>query len=245
MEEKKGFNQMLNQLTPVQTFALGLTQGLLVLCTIGFFMLLVGGISINSETVMAEGTPTIVNPTPTAAAGQVAPRVVDAKVDHILGNKDAKVTIIEYTDIDCPYCKRFQTTMNEVVEKYGDKVRVVLRQFPLDGLHPNARTKALATECAGAQGKFWEFIDILFDRGTDVSRLAAVAGELRLNVNTFNSCLADKSFASKVQADESDAQKTGGQGTPHSLIVGPNGEVQVIKGAQPLEQIEQMLLPLL
>ena len=92
--------------------------------------------------------------------GIAVPPVTDT--DHVRGDAGAKVTIIEYSDFDCPYCSRFHTTMNQVVQQYSGQVRWVYRHFPLDNLHPDARAKAVASECAGEQGKFWEFADAAF-----------------------------------------------------------------------------------
>ncbi|MBU0660862.1 DsbA family protein [Patescibacteria group bacterium] len=249
MEEKKGINSMLEQLSPSQVFGLGIIEGLLVLCTVGFFILLsmqFGGAAKTGDTPTVV-TPTVVQPTEQVA---VKPRPVDPKVDHIRGNKDSDVSLIVYTDIECPYCKRFHGTMQEVMDKYGDQVRWVHRQFPLDSLHQNARTEAIATECAGLQGKFWEYTDLVFERtksndGLDVTTLPALAGELGLNVTTFKSCLDNKDTAGKVEADEKDAQATGGRGTPHGVIVGADGEAVVIRGAEPFASIEQKIQAML
>lgn len=240
---------MVIRLTPVQMFLTGLVGGVLVLCTVGFFILL--GMTLGDDTKgkTLAGNPT---PTPTQAVDGEEPaaiqvRAVDEKTDHIRGDKDAKVTIVTFTDLECPFCKRFHDTTNQLMQKYGDKVRLVYRHFPLDQLHSQARTEAIATECAGEQGKFWEFTDIIFKEttsndGLNLSKLPDYAKQVGVkDINKFNKCLADKKFADKVQADEQDAQGAGAQGTPYSVIVGPNGEMVPVNGAQPLAAVEATL----
>lgn len=84
------------------------------------------------------------------------------KDDHIMGASKPKVTLIEYSDFECPFCQRFHPTVKQLAAKYPNDVAVVYRHFPLESIHPNARGYAVASECAGAQGKFWEFADTLF-----------------------------------------------------------------------------------
>ncbi len=84
------------------------------------------------------------------------------KDDHITGAKKPKVTLIEYSDFECPFCQRFHPTVKQLLEKYPDDVAVVFRHFPLESIHPNARGYAVASECAAEQGKFWEFTDSIF-----------------------------------------------------------------------------------
>lgn len=84
------------------------------------------------------------------------------KNDHIMGAKKPKVTLIEYSDFECPFCQRFHPTIKQIAAKYPNDVAVVYRHFPLESIHPNARGYAVASECAGQQGKFWEFADTLF-----------------------------------------------------------------------------------
>lgn len=89
-------------------------------------------------------------------------RPVDPQRDHIRGSRDAPVTLLEYSDLECPFCKQFHTTLQRATQEYDGKVRWVYRHFPLDALHSKARKEAEAAECAAAQGKFWEFLDRLF-----------------------------------------------------------------------------------
>lgn len=244
----RGSSNPLGGMSQTQMFVFGIISGILVLCTIGFFILLgimMNGGSFGSGTPSAAG-PNIVAPNPNPAPGanpQISVRPVDSKTDHIRGNKDAKVSIVTYTDFECPFCKRFHPTMEQIIAQYGDDVRWVYRQLPLDSLHAQARSEALATECAAEQGKFWELADLIFEKtpsndGLDLTQMSNYAKEIGLNVNKFNECWNSQKYASAVQEDEADAQNAGAQGTPYSVVIGPNGELVPVNGAQPYAQVE-------
>jgi protein-disulfide isomerase len=237
---------ILNVLSPKQTFILGLAGGFLVLCTIGFFVLLSMYLKGNMPSA-AVGT----NPSaPSIVAddqGEVAPpagnfREVDEKRDHVLGPKNAKVTMIEYSDFECPFCQRFQETVKQVTAKYGKDVRVVFRHFPLS-FHAKAIPAANASECASEQGKFWEMHDMLFEKGVETpsGNYSEYAKALKLNVAKFEDCFKQNKYSSKIQEDQKDGQNAGVQGTPHSIIVGPKGEKLIVSGAQPFESVEAQL----
>lgn len=240
---------MFSGLSQKQTFFGGIVAGVLVLCTIGFFILLTmflkGGDFLSDSTGSERANPTggtvAAQPTPTGSAN-ITLRAVDGD-DHIRGDKDAKITIVEYSDFECPFCKRFHETLQQVMDKYGDSVRWVYRQWPIESLHQQAKTEALASECAAEQGKFWEFADKIFDvtpsnDGLDLSQLPTYAGQVGLNVNKFNECLESEKYASAVEADIQEALASGGRGTPHSILIGPNGEKSLISGAQPFSAVE-------
>lgn len=236
-------SQGLSAFSPKQTFILGIVGGVLVLCTIGFFVLLGvllkddaddTGTGVNREAALDKGPAA-----PEAPSGEISFKPIDDK-DHIRGKKDAKITILEYSDFECPFCSRFHPTMQQVIEKYGDQVRWVYRHFPLESIHPNARPLANAAECAGEQGKFWEMADAIFvDSGAQpVETYATKAG---LNVNKFNTCVKAKKYDAEVSADAQDALSAGGQGTPYSIVIGPNGESVPVSGAQPFAAVEAAL----
>lgn len=172
---------------------------------------------------------------------QIAP-VTDT--DHMRGNTDAAITIVEYSDLECPFCKRFHTTLSEVVDEHN--VRWVYRHYPLDSLHPQARTEALATECAAEQGMFWEYTDTLFEvtpsnRQIDLAKLPEIAGELGLNVDSFNTCMDEERYADLVQSHVEDAKQSGGRGTPYSIIIDQEGNTYSMEGAFPKEAVELFL----
>ncbi|MFA4830678.1 MAG: thioredoxin domain-containing protein [Patescibacteria group bacterium] len=246
-ENKPSLFELLN---PKQTFVAGIVGGFLAICTVGFFVLTAmfmnnggfapankdrGGVALAAPSNNVQAVPT--------AGIKITVKPVDEKTDHIRGNKNANITIIGFSDFECPFCKRFHETMNQIIDSHGDSVRWVFRQMPLDSLHRQARTEALATECAGEQGKFWELADLIFDRtesndGLDLDKLPDYAKEIGLNVNNFNDCLKAQKYASAVEDDERDGQAAGGRGTPYSVLIGPNGETQAISGAQPFSAIE-------
>ncbi|MEI6296947.1 MAG: thioredoxin domain-containing protein [bacterium] len=187
--------------------------------------------------------------------GQGAPKEIVikpvSKSDHIIGKMDAPVTIVSYTDFECPFCKKFHDTMGEVMTEYRPtgKVSWVLRQFPLDSLHTKARNEAEATECAGSLGgnvKFWEFANKVFEYtksndGLDSSKLPQIANEIGLDVDAFNSCLKSGKMKSIVQAQQDDGVAAGARGTPYSVIITNTGKKIPIDGALPLEQIKSAI----
>ena len=167
-------------------------------------------------------------PDPNADLNLKAMRAVDAKVDHIRGQVNAPVTIIEYSDLECPFCKRYHDTMNEVFAKYGNnQVAWVYRHLPLDRIHPKAREEAAASECAaklGGNDAFWSYIDEIFaitpsNNGLDLAELPRIAQKIGLDVEAFNECLEDPAIAKKVEADYQNAVSIGAQGTPFPIII--------------------------
>lgn len=171
--------------------------------------------------------------------------------DHIRGNPDAPVKIVEYSDTECPFCKRFHPTMQQVMDEYGDsgKVAWVYRHFPLDQLHKKARKEAEATECAaelGGNDGFWKYLDRLMEitpanDGLDPAELPNIAAYVGLDVQQFNTCLANGTYAQKVEAHVQNAIATGGNGTPWSIVVGPNGTKYPLSGAQPYQSVKQLI----
>ena len=215
--------------------------------------LIAAAIYFGGSSVKTEGGAVVNEPTEAAVQpvddGQVAGaevgniRPIDDK-DHVRGSANAKVTIIEYSDIECPFCKRFHPTIRKVLEAYPNDVRWVYRHFPLEQLHPNAKVAALATECAGEQGKFWEMLDYLLEKvqtGEELAEanlpsLAQKAGVPA--VNQFTACLSSQKYEARIASDVQDAATAGGQGTPYSVIIGPNGEKEPLSGAQPYEAVK-------
>lgn len=184
------------------------------------------------------------------AANLDALRPIGAE-DHIRGNPNAPVKIVEYSDTECPFCKRFHSTMQELMSTYGaeGKVAWVYRHFPLDQLHKKARKEAVASECAAEQGgneAFWAYMDRMMEitpsnDGLDSAELPKIAAFVGLDVAQFNACLASDKYEKRVQDDADNAVETGGQGTPWSIVVGPNGKKYELSGAQPLESIKQLV----
>jgi protein-disulfide isomerase len=165
-------------------------------------------------------------PTPT-----VGPVNVSVDDDPSIGPADAPVTIIEFSDFQCPYCARFQSdTLPQILSNYGDRVRFVYRDFPLTSLHANALKAAEASECADDQGAYWKYHDLLFQNQSalDDASLKNYAASLGLDTATFNQCLDSDKYLSEVQKDEQDGIAAGVQGTPSFFING-----MPLTGAQP------------
>lgn len=173
--------------------------------------------------------------------------------DHIKGNPDAPIKIVEYSDFECPFCKRFHDTMNEVMDKYGDSgdVAWVFRQFPLDQLHPvKARAVAVASECAAEQGgndAFWKFTDGYFDvtltnNRTDIETvIPQLVKEAGLDQVAFQACFESGKYDQHIEDDIQNAVATGGGGTPWSVVIAPNGKTFPLNGAQPFAAVEQLI----
>jgi protein-disulfide isomerase len=167
------------------------------------------------------------------------PRVqVSLGEDPVKGPATAPVTIVEFSDFQCPYCARVNPTLKQVEEKYGDKLRVVFRDFPLVQIHKDAAKAAEAGECAHEQGKFWEMHDRLFANQSklQVEALKQTATEIGLDAEKFNQCLDSSKYAAEVQKDVDEGARYGVTGTPAFFING-----RLIGGAQPLEAFTDVI----
>lgn len=153
------------------------------------------------------------------------------------GPANAPVTIIEFSDFQCPFCSRMIPTLEQVKAKYGDKIRLVFRQFPLD-FHPHAQKAAEASLCANEQGKFWELHDAMFQNQQQLApeNLKARAAGLGMNAEQFNACLDSGKFAAQVATDRAQGTAAGVSGTPAIFING-----RFINGAVPFEQIAAVI----
>jgi protein-disulfide isomerase len=200
-------------------------------------------------TSQAPPKPEAATPPPAVAATEgMVPRGPLDTGFRTLGSPDAPVTIIEFTDLQCPYCARFaQQTWPQIKARYVDtgKVRFASRDLPLP-MHPQAQPAAIAARCAGRQGKFWEYREALF---AEQGRLAQqpwddLAGRLGLDLPAFKACRADPTMPEAIQEDVAVAQRNGILGTP-SFVVGRlvdgNFEAQLIRGAQSFEAFEKAI----
>jgi protein-disulfide isomerase len=184
--------------------------------------------------------------TTTPVSDKITARAYDPSIDHILGDPNAPVKVVEYADLECPFCKTFQTTMHQVMDYYGasGKVAWVYRPFPLAQLHSKAPKEAEAAECAADQGgdaEFYKYIDQVYavtpsENGLDPAQLPAIAQQQGLNMTTFNQCLNSGKYAAKIQNSYNEAIKEGGQGTPFILIMVGN-EAVTLQGAQPYDSM--------
>jgi len=182
-----------------------------------------------------------------AVSGPVSTRVANSPM---LGRVDAPVTIVEFSDYQCPFCQRFfSTTFPAIKKDYIDtgKVRYVFRDFPLDQLHPYARKAAEAAHCAGEQGKYWKMHDVLFrnSRALAPAQLAEHARTVGMDGAKFDRCLSSGRHASRVERGLADGAAAGVHGTP-GFVVGKTkaGEVvegTPIRGAQPVESFRRII----
>lgn len=194
--------------------------------------------------------PNNTNPIPSQKQEMKGPKEITAD-DHILGNPDADLTFILYTDLECPFCKKFHDTLNQMMDEYGKqgKVRLVFRHFPLDSLHSKSRKEAEASECAadlGGNEAFWKYVNRLFaitpsNNGLDPAELPKIAEYVGLDKNKFSDCLNSGKFSDKVQGYYEDAIASGGQGTPFFVIVNKKGEKFPLNGALPYLQLKIVL----
>ncbi len=166
--------------------------------------------------------------------------------DHILGNPNAQVKVVEYMDLECPHCKVFNTTMHQIIAYYGKSGQVawVQRPFPLGSIHSKAPKEAEAAECAAAQGgdtAYFAYTDKLLeitpsDNGLDLAQLPTIAQQVGLDVTKFNTCLNSGSMSKKVTDSYNEALALGAQGTPYTLIM-VGGDSVVLSGAQPYDSM--------
>ncbi|OMH31754.1 hypothetical protein BGP75_16680 [Motiliproteus sp. MSK22-1] len=186
------------------------------------------------------------------AAQQAAQNVakVDASTDFIRGNPDAEFSLIEYSDYECPYCKRFHVTATQFIQN-NPEVNWVYRHFPLDFHNPGAQKEAEAAECAGYLGgndAFWNYSDQIYQRtrsngkGFPVSNLVPLAAEFGLDRSKFEACLESGQFRDKVLAQLKNGQQSGVSGTPGNFLRHrATGLTIPIQGAQPLENLQRAL----
>jgi protein-disulfide isomerase len=161
-----------------------------------------------------------------------------AAVGPSKGPASAPVTIVEFSDFHCPFCRAVKPTLAQVLAKYGDRVRLVYRHFPLDSIHPQARRAAEASWCADEQGKFWPFHDRLYAGGSDASpaTLTRIATESGLDLTAFDACVAGPQARAAVQRDVEDGTEHGVSGTPGFFING-----RFLSGNQPMQNFEAII----
>lgn len=245
--EKKGFFDG----NPKMLFVFGLVTGIALTAIFG------GGISLPDGGSSSGSTNTVANApspspspnnAPTPSPGGTPPPITDE--DHIRGDKNAPLTWIEYSDFECPFCKRFAPTMEQMMDEFDGQIKLVYRHFPLSFHDPLATTQAEATECAnefkGSDG-FWAMHDYIFEttssngNGMTENQLVTFAGELGINESKFQTCLDDDRYIEHIQADLAGGSAAGVSGTPGSFFIDENGNAQLISGAVPYSQIKAVI----
>jgi len=177
----------------------------------------------------AAGVKILITPPPLNVALDGAP---------VRGSTTAPVTIVEFSDFQCPFCARVQPELVKVRETYKDQVKIVFKDFPLDNIHPNARKAAEASRCAGEQGKYWEYHDVLFanNDALGVPNLKKFAADLKMDPTQFNTCLDSGKYAAAVTKDTAEGAQAGVSGTPAFFI-----NSRPISGAQPFASFQDLI----
>lgn len=169
--------------------------------------------------------------------------------ERIRGNKNAKVTIVEYSDFECPFCQRFHPITQELLKIYGDKIRLVFRDYPLP-FHANAQKEAEAGRCIaelGGSDAFWNYADKIFERsasggtGFALTDLGPLAKEVGVNQQSFQQCLDTGKYAKAVKDEMTDGNTAGVNGTPTSFIFDGKGKTQMLVGAQPVDAFKTVI----
>lgn len=215
---------------------------------IGFGLIAVAiFLSGSNASAPAPATNTVGSTDTAQPAAAMAPVTAD---DHIRGNPNAPILLVEYSDYDCPFCKNFHDTLTRVMAEYGTqgKVAWVYRQFPLQQLHPNAPLIAHASECVaelGGNDAFWKFTDLVFnERGTNeqtnMTKISDFAVSAGVDKTAFESCNESGRHQDDVTNDLQDAVATGGRGTPHTIVL-VGDQQAVITGAQPYSEVKRIL----
>lgn len=239
-----GFSNMFNGASPKVTFIMGLLVGVAGVSLIGFVV-------AASYAFSGKGVPQPPSnnqgATATAPTQPSAPTPVDIAVkstDYVRGSADASVTVVTYTDLECPYCQSFHPSMQRVMTEYAGKVKWIYRHFPLS-FHVNAQKEAEGAECVGKLGgaeAYWEYIDKIFERTTSngtgfaLADLYPLATEVGVSESRFRTCLDQGEMTSKVLGDLQEGSNYGVQGTPTSFVNG-----MPVEGAVPYEQLKAVI----
>ena len=182
-----------------------------------------------------------------------SPVKISADNDPIIGNPDAEISIIEFSDFQCPFCARFHIqTLPSILEEYIDegKVKLVFRDFPIQSIHPNAFPASVAAECANEQGKFREMHDKLFDNQNQWNRQETAdailmfnqyADEMNLEQEKFELCLSNGKYIDEIKKDLEDGRDYGVSGTPGFFIGNDKIGYVELKGAQPFDSFKKVI----
>ncbi len=214
-------------------FIAGLIMGIVVMLIVGLVVFVLARHNISKINNQNQG---ISQQTPTPEQPTIYSFDI-SKADYILGQFEAPVTMVVFSDLGCSYSADFHQTYLILLKDnfYQDKVRIVWRYFPLDSIHPQARSAAVAAECAGAQSNFWPFVDQLFAHQQDLDNqfYTQTATQLNLDLSSFESCLTDQITHDIIEANYQEGLAKDVRGTPVNFING-----KMLKGAIPLEDLK-------
>lgn len=194
-----------------------------------------------TETVQEQTIPPQATQVPTVQTAPIVTRYdVSIDDDPVLGPDTAPITLVEFSDFECPYCTKWHNEVFEpLMETYGDQIRFVYRDFPINQIHSEALPAAEAANCAYEQNQFWAYHDLLFKGGTQElssENYIKYAEELSLDMDDFNECTASNRYVDEIMADHDDATRLGVRSTPTFFING----IAVV-GAQPFEVFQQII----
>lgn len=230
---------------PRLTFWLGFICGMIVisLATLGYVGYLYNGgkvdlrknldlstemIPLNTETVSSVATNTELN-------------ITDA--DYILGNTNAATTLVVYFDFECELCKIYHRNIINFVNTHPDQIRLVMRNFVIDQLHPQAQGAAAAAICAGEQGKYYEYADQLFENQKNLNNnlYMQLAQDLSLTNDQFKNCLLNDSTTEKIKTDYQEGLNLNVHGIPNTIVIFPDQTKKLIDGNVSVEFLESLL----
>jgi protein-disulfide isomerase len=204
----------------------------------------------NTNTQPAVANPDALPTTVTKLSENLAKKLpAVSSSDYLRGNKNAEITLIEYSDLECPFCKQFHATAKQVMTDYNGKVAWVWRHYPIAQLHSKAPKEAEATECAqelGGVDAFWKLVDKIYEvtpanNGLTLAELPTYASQVGLNQEKFKTCLDSGKYADKIEKAVNAATTLGASGTPANFIVNKKGEVWIIPGALPLTNVKAVI----
>ena len=240
-------SSMFQGASPKLTFLFGLIAGVALTAIVGLAIILPRAYGPTKSKATATTTTDTNTTAPAQTYNDVKPV---SSSDYMRGDKNAKLTLIEYSDLECPYCKSFHPTMQQILADYKGQVNWVFRDFPLS-FHANAEKEAEASLCIGKLGgndKYWSFIDKIYERTTSngtgfaLTALGPLAKEVGVNQDKFQSCLDSGEMAQTVKDESADGTTGGVQGTPTTLIVDQNGKtINGIPGAYPVDQAKSII----
>lgn len=195
--------------------------------------IIIAGTLIAGAVFYASYTPTNTPPAQkiTDSPSEINIKTVSAD-EHLLGNPNATLKIVEFSDTECPFCKSFHATMQQIIDKYGKtgEIAWIYRHFPLDSIHPKARKEAEATECINelkGNNAFWNYLGNIFsitpaNNGLDPAVLVQLAKTEQVSEQDFQNCLNSGKYTSKVEGQYQDGIRVGVQGTPYSVVIAGN-----------------------
>lgn len=242
---------LFDQASPKLTFWFGFFVGAGIITLIGcvfMIVIMLKGVDLSSaKTNTKTSTTTNTNaaaapsPTPTTATTIDASKITISDSDYVRGNPDAKVTMVVFGDLECPYCKRFHPELLNVLEANPDDVKMVYKHFPLS-FHPEAKPAAVALECVGklaGSDSFWTFVDAVYADQSNIgaNQFTTLASDLGINTADFAACQTSGEFDAKIAADQALGQSVGVGGTPSTFVIVGNTATK-LSGAVPQSDVD-------